>query len=169
MTQQNGKLIQLKASEIKELKESLLAKNNGICPICGKTISSDDAVLDHTHRLNKRQTPGENGYGLVRGAICRNCNLVEGKLANALRRYSGISQVEDKVIFLERLIEYYKTAKTNYIHPFEKMPVKNISKRQYNKLKKACNKKIPDYPKSGKLTKALAKLFDEFGISPYVG
>lgn len=164
---------QLKHSEINTLKQKLLEQNNYKCPICGKSLSLNDAVLDHVHRLNKSQVPGENGYGLVRNAICRECNLIEGKITNALRRYKGITNTLDKIEFLYRLIDYYQIPLTEYIHPTEKLPKKKVSKRQYNKLKTLYSKsgkkaKFPEYPKSGELTQKLKKLFEDFEISPYL-
>lgn len=165
-------LIQLKHSDIKTIKLELLEKQNHQCPICHRELSEDEFVLDHQHRLNKHQTPGENGAGLVRGAICNGDNLVEGKLSNALRRYRGITDVNDKIEFLESLIEYYKNYLTNYIHPTEKPQEPKVSKKNYNKLKKlytesGSKKKFPEYPKSGKLTKSLNELFEKFNISPF--
>jgi hypothetical protein len=58
-----------------------------------------------------------------------------------------------------------------YIHPNERPAKKKLGKRQYNKIVKYYfqmyprSKKIPEYPKSGKLTKEFAKLLaavDEF-------
>lgn len=161
-------MIYLKTTDVKALREKLLEQQNSICPLCGRTISNDKAVLDHQHRQRKSDPIGVNGDGMVRGVLCNNCNQIEGKIANALKRFQGITQKSDKIDFLYNLIKYYTHYQTDYVHPSEKLPVQKISKRQYNKLVKVCKTKVPDYPKSGTLTKALKKLFEKYEISPFV-
>jgi len=163
--QKNKDLKFLKNSDIKKVREELLISQNGICPLCGKEIK--DPVLDHQHK-RKSDKVGENGNGLVRGVLCRSCNAVEGKIINSMKRYLGNISKEETIEFLQNLIEYYKKEPYNLVHPSEWTEPK-ISKRQYNKLKKEYEKsgrkkKFPDFPKSGKITKELKKLSEEFEI-----
>lgn len=161
----------LKSSEIKEFKLDLLEKQGNVDAITGKPLKPENSVLDHQHRLNKSQPIGEDGAGLIRGVLENNVNMCEGKIFNALRRYCGIKTTEERIEFLEKLIQYYKNSTLDVVHPSEKLPQKKVSKFNYNKLKKEFSKKytkkFPPYPKSGKLTKDLDKYFKEFDIYPY--
>ena len=164
-------IIFLKSSQIKEIRNKILKEQNYICPLCGKEIREEDAVLDHQH-MRKSDKIGLNGNGLVRGVLHRTCNAVEGKIENSIKRYLGNLDIEDKLNFLSNLIEYYKKENYNYVHPNEFSEPK-ISKRQYNKLKKEYEKtgrrkKFPEFPKSGKMTKSLKEISEEFNISLYL-
>lgn len=163
-------LIQLKYSDISTIREKLLKDQQFKCAICGKDIENDSNItLDHQHKITKNQIIGEGGAGLVRGVLCRDCNSIEGKITNALKRYKNISNTAEKISFLYQLIEYYKKTPTNYIHPTERQQEKIVSKRQYNKLKKLYTgkAKFPEYPKSKKLTIKLQQLFNKYNINPY--
>lgn len=162
----------IKTSEILALKKELLEKQGFKDAITGKDLDLNDSVLDHQHKLNKSQELGEDGAGLVRGVLDRQVNMAEGKITNALRRFCGITTTADRIEFLEKLIEYYKQGTTDIVHPTEVPKLPNVSKRNFNILKKQYSAKYPkkktlEYPKSGKLTKNLEKLFAEFGINPY--
>ena len=62
-----SELKQLKSSEIKSFRKSLLEKQNFKCAICGKTLSENDTgiSLDHQHRLNRNQEIGIDGSGCI--------------------------------------------------------------------------------------------------------
>ena len=161
-------LKQLKGSEVKELREKILENQGFKCAICGKTLSENDPgiALDHQHKLNKNQTLGIDGAGLIRGVLCRDCNTYEGKIFNNGTRYKQFKTVKERIEFLKQLIQYYEAGTYPFIHPTEKVPEKSVSKRQYNKLKKVCPK-VPEYPKSTRLTKKLKELFDKHQINPF--
>lgn len=161
-------LRQIKSTEVKELREKILENQGFKCAICGKTLSEDDTgiSLDHQHRLNKNQTLGTDGAGLIRGVLCRECNVYEGKIFNNGTRYKQFKTVKERIEFLKQLIQYYEAGTYPFIHPTEKVPEKSVSKRQYNKLKKVCPK-VPEYPKSTHLTKRLKELFDIYQINPF--
>lgn len=169
-------LRQLKSSEVKEVREDILKEQGGECAICGELIDeSSGASLDHQHML-KRETIGEDGAGLVRGVLCRSCNVMEGKIWNNMGRYIQPESVEERIQWLESLISYYRKDNYNLIHPNEKPTEPNISKKNYNKLKRLYSmdvesgnkkRKFPEYPKSGKMTIGLMTLFEEYDIPPY--
>lgn len=161
-------LRQIKSTEVKELREKILENQGFKCAICGKTLSEDDTgiSLDHQHRLNKNQVIGTDGAGLIRGVLCRDCNVYEGKIWNNGTRYKQFKTVKERIEFLKQLIQYYEAGTYPFIHPTEKVPEKSVSKRQYNKLKKVCPK-VPEYPKSTHLTKRLKELFDIYQINPF--
>jgi len=165
-------LVQLKTCDIPTIRENLLKEQNGCCALCGIEISEVTGYsLDHQH-MTKKETIGVDGSGLVRGVLCRSCNIFEGKVWNSTQRYKQPENVKCRIDILEKLIEYYKKDNFNLIHPNEKIKEQIVSKSNYNKLKKQYllslkKKKFPEYPKSGKLTKILENLFTEFKIEPY--
>ncbi|UOK16725.1 putative DNA endonuclease VII [Vibrio phage phiKT1024] len=169
-------LRQLKASEVKEVREDILKEQGGVCALCGEEIDEHSgASLDHQHML-KRETVGEDGAGLVRGVLCRQCNVMEGKIWNNMGRYIQPENVQERIEWLESLISYYRKDNYDLIHPNEKPAEPKVSKKNYNKLKREYHKdienglkkrKFPEYPKSGKMTIGLMSLFEEYDIPPY--
>ena len=155
-------LIQLKTTEVQEFRDKLLQEQNNRCKICNKEITENSGIaLDHQHRFSKEPI-GENGAGLIRGVLCRNCNLLEGKIWNQSRRF-GISNKQDLVQWLHSLIDYLESDPTNYIHPSEKPKRPLLKKREYNKLCKILdekNLKKPAYTKY--LTKEIAEKFEKY-------
>lgn len=162
-------LKQLKGTEVKELREKILKKQGYRCAICGKEITLENSVLDHQHKQRKSDINGENGNGQIRGVLCQEDNLCEGKIWNSTGRFQGARTPQDRINWLRKLIEYYSKDPYPFIHPTEKVPEKSVSKRQYNKLKKVCETedKVPEYPKSTHLTKKLKELFDKYKINPF--
>jgi len=163
------KLKQLKSTEVQNLRNDILDEQNGCCAICGDLITDESGIsLDHQHKTSK-ETIGEDGAGLVRGVLCRACNVWEGKIWNNTQRYRQPESVNERVEMLKSLIAYYEKGTYDIIHHSEKPKEPIVSKRNYNKLKKAYNgkKKFPEYPKSGKLTMGLGILFEEYDIEPY--
>ncbi len=167
-----SELIQLNTKDIPIIREELLKEQSNKCKICNEEITENSgASLDHQHR-NKKDIIGDDNGGLIRGVLCRACNVYEGKIWNNSARYGRGKTVQERILWLESLVEYYKSDVTNYIHPSEKPKEPKISKRNYNKLKKLYNEsdrkaKFQEFPKSGKITKKLEILFNEFNINPY--
>lgn len=170
------KFKEMKQHEIKVLKEKLWLKNGKKCPVLGKEIPLEKMALDHNHKRND-EAYSEN-KGTIREALDFRTNAVLGKLENALKR-TGLSNDPDFSIgdFLRNAATYFENGAYvdedgyMYIHPNEVPKEPLLKKTSYNKLKKAylnsCKKaKFPEYPKSGKITKVLEKLFNEFNIKP---
>lgn len=170
-TQQNKEIIQLKSSDIKPLKEKWHGEQNGICPILKKEYPFDKFVIDHLHKL-KSEDAGADGKGCCRSAIEFRANALEGKITNNFKRL-GLDKEIDLPSFLRNLADYLENNHLNddilYIHPNEKPKDPLVSKKNYNKLKKAYTgkAKFPEYPNSRKLTKPLEKLFKEYNIEPH--
>ena len=160
-------LTNLKSKDIKTIKQMILEKQGYRCAICGKEITLENSVLDHQHKNKKADPNGINGDGLIRGVLCQEDNLSEGKIWNSTGRFQGARTPQDRINWLRKLIQYYEAGTYPFIHPTEKVPEKSISKRQYNKLKKVCPK-VPEYPKSTHLTKRLKELFDKYKINPFL-
>lgn len=160
----------LKTSEIKEVKAQILESQGFRCAICGKPLTLEESVLDHQHKMRKSDENGPDGNGLVRGALCQGCNLAEGKITNALFRFLQIRTTKDRILFLQKLIEYYSKGTYPFVHPTEVKKEPQVSKKNFNKLNKLYSKetgKVLEYPKSKKLTKKLKVLFEKYNISPY--
>ena len=158
-------MTQLKQADLSTWKKEQYEKQNGICPILGIKIPLEDFVVDHQHRT-KAEPVGENGAGMIRGAISRQANSWEGKVVNSFRRYGLHKFGVDICDALDNLSMYLRTYKTNLIHPSEKPKEPKITKTCYNKLVKAVNgkEKVPEFPKSGKLTKKLSLLFNKYNV-----
>lgn len=86
--------VKIKQSQVKDITESILATQKGVCPLCKQVIPKGMACLDHDH------TTGE-----IRGVLCRNCNGMEGRIHNrvvmAKRQLTCIE-------WLENLLKYWK-------------------------------------------------------------
>ena len=156
--------IQLRASQVKFIRDALIEKQNNKCCLCTKEL--DMPTLDHSH------SKYHNGDGKIRGVLCNTCNRLVGAIENnAVRNNIEFSELPD---FLRELANYVSKEHFSIIHPSEVKKEPPVSKRNYNLLKKEYIKsskkaKFPEYPKSKKLTVKLKQLFEEFNIEPYNG
>lgn len=154
------KLIYIKQSELKDLRKKYYDEQDGICPILKIKIPFEDCVLDHRH-LTKNETLGEDGAGCLRGVIHRGANSAEGTILSIYKR-RGLMKLVSYNDFLTGLTEFINNPPLfdmAIIHPSEKPKLKRLGKRQYNKVIKYWKqmypkRKEPDFPKSGKVTKA---------------
>lgn len=103
-------LRKLKASEVAQVREAIRTKRQkGICPLCDTKVAAAQATLDHDHTT-----------GLIRGVLCRNCNGIEGKIKNLVRRAKRALSPDE---WMRNLLDYHawhKTDRTNLIHPSHK-------------------------------------------------
>lgn len=160
------KFIQLSPKDLSKLKSELHKNQNDTCPLLGVKFKLEDMVVDHKHK--KKSDPcGPNGDGLVRGAINRFANALEGKITNNWKRM-GLDKHIDLPTYLRNLADYLENPPCEqvYIHPSEKPKRPKLKKSCYNKLKKEYSgrAKFPEYPKNGYLTKKLEKLFEQYQI-----
>lgn len=169
--------IPMKPKDIKPLREKIWKKNKKKCPVLGKEIPFSDTQLDHQHKtLNEEFSPKK---GVIRTCLDFRVNQILGKVENQIKRTGLDKDPEfDLPTFLRNQADYFEAGQYQdedgnyYIHPKELPKEPNVSKSNYNKLKKIYSqsrkkKKFPEYPKSKKLTKELQSLFKEFNISPY--
>ena len=165
--------IQLRAKDIPEYRNRLVKEQNGLCAICKEplnlTSKTSGVSLDHQHKT-LAETIGVNGAGLIRGVLCRDCNVFEGKIWNNSKRYNKFSNLPE---FLRAVADYLEQPNHPWIHPTSAPKPKKVSKRQYNKLCKAyaashLTAKMPVYPDKRAISKKLESLFDRFEISPYL-
>ena len=161
----------LKSSEIKEKRLSLLKEQNNKCLILKENLDENKAVLDHVHKEHKSFYTNTS---FIRGVIHSDINVLLGKIENQWNRSSKEIKQNYKLSNILRniadYIEYFEKNPTNIIHPREyKYP--KIMKSKYNKLKKIyeenSNKKFPPFPKSGKLTKPLKEIANQFNFNLY--
>ena len=177
-TNMKNTYIQLKTKDIQATRNKILKEDqDGKCALCKELITEKTGIsLDHQHRT-KNSEIGVNGGGLIRGVLCRRCNVFEGKIWNGSKRF-GIC--ENLSTWLRSLADYLDKENYPFIHPSEEKPEPKVSKRNYNKIAKLYKdeeftpvrknqKKKPmiEYPKSGKLTIPLKKLFDKYKVNPY--
>lgn len=157
----------------KELTELRKTKFNNCCPICKRSTTIDEMSLDHIHGSHRSIYPDTNK--LCRDLICRDCNVILGKIENQyLRSSKGLKESINLPELLRNLADYVETYSdiSNFeellIHPTEWKPEK-IKKSWFNKLKKrhlqSTGKELI-YPASGKLTKQLQALCEEYGFVP---
>jgi len=146
--------VYLERKDLKDFRKKLLEDNDFTCPICKKFIEPGKEVLDHCHQS-----------GCIRNTICRSCNIFLGKIENNCRRFN--ISLEELPQVLRNMADYIDADQWPILHPNEK-PKFILKKSSYNKLKKVYDgrAKFPDYPKSGKLTKKLERLFIEYDIDP---
>lgn len=162
-------IIQLKSSELSQLRQELANQNNNKCPLCNRSFEDVPAALDHKHKLKSEKNGGEMSLGLCRGTLCVYCNSVEGKLLHDLARYGKIrdnSKEGQRAIcnWLRKLADYYEQKPLRYIHPSEKEKEPFLQKSEYNKLKKRSMEleiKYPEYPKSKKYTKDIVNWIEK--------
>ena len=160
----------LTQKDLKKLREELF---NGVCPVCGRPTKLEEMSLDHIHGSHKSMYPETNK--LCRDLICRDCNVLIGKIENQFLRSSR--EIKDQIQLPELLrkiadyIEFY-AEKENFnellVHPSEWKP-KKIKKSWFNKLAKKYKEdtgKTIEYPSSGKLTKQLQSLSEKFDLEP---
>lgn len=147
---------ELKYSQIKLIRDSLLEYQNNVCLLCKNDI--EIPALDHYH--SKKQ----HGSGLVRGVLCNTCNRMTGVVENNLARNSV--NYSDAPEFLKTLADYLQHKREPYLYPSERKKKPKLMKSSYNKLVKLINKKqkVPKY--SSAYTKELEKLFKKYDLVP---
>lgn len=188
---QSIQLIQLKQKDIPKYRDLIIKEQQGLCAICKETLPIDEKngiSLDHQHRT-KNEPVGQNGAGLIRGVLCRDCNVFEGKIWNNSKRYGKFKTLPQ---FLRAVADYLEKENYPYIHPTEEEKPQRVSKRQYNLLikahkahnnktidkkpnnekpnngKKNNNMEIPPFPEKRKPSQKLLNLFATYNISPYL-
>lgn len=145
-------------AKFRRLRYEQWLNQNRICPILKQLIQIEDATFDHKHRT-KSEEIGEDGKGLLRGVIHKQANVVEGKIANMYKRY-GLHKFISLPDLLRNIADYIENPpmEPEYIHPDER-EFEKLGKRDYNRICKYYfhifprARKIPEYPKSGKMNK----------------
>lgn len=113
--------MRLKTTEVKGFRKQLLLRQGGICPLCETQIQEGQDTLDHDH-----------GTGHVRRVLCRNCNQIEGRVLQWVKK-SYTSPEE----FLANLARYWEDDyTTNPHHPNHKSDVEKQIMKLRRRLRK---------------------------------
>lgn len=122
-------------NNLPNIRKELVKRQHGRCPITGRDLRAmqpSNVVVDHNHRT-----------GVIRAALPRAINGMEGKLKNLCLRWGGC-QTEDEVIALLRgmadYLEHHKVPQTEWLHPEHLTPAEQRAKKNL-KARKAYAKK----------------------------
>lgn len=123
--------MRIKTAQIPVVKAQILKRQEGRCPLCTKGITVAEACLDHDHYT-----------GLIRGALCRNCNGIEGKVKGlALRGRRLLSQKQ----YIANIVRYWikhETDQTGLFHPTHLSDdEKRIKRNEKARKRRAATKK----------------------------
>jgi len=95
--------MKMKRTQIPEIRKMLMAKQNGVCPVCKGDLTRTMAiniVIDHDHET-----------GNVRAVMHRGCNKAEGSVLSTLRRWGKAESKTEVIKTLENLLEFWKLHK----------------------------------------------------------
>ena len=162
---------QLNQKDIQQYRKEILDKQDGICPLTQQEIKDGLACLDHAHEDSEHS---ETIEGQIRGVLNKYANSLEGSMRAKFKR-SGLSKEITFEEFLLNLYNYLMDYRHPLLHPSNKPRTKKLQKRSYMELKKEVDKannflkrkiKMPEYPKSKRLTKKLKQMYQDFGLVP---
>lgn len=106
----------IKVRDIPKIRAAFVKEQKGLCPICGRGLKGLTVTLDHCHDT-----------GFLRGALCNNCNGIEGKIANLLGRIDVQKIGEEEI--LKRWLEWQTRSNEKYIHPNVETSKEKIQRR----------------------------------------
>lgn len=99
----------LKTTEINEVKEILLERQDYICPLCDEDMSeveSRNICLDHSHVT-----------GQIRDVLCRNCNAIEGRVWNFANRAKRGGTIFGWLTRMMAYIDHHEENPSGIYHP----------------------------------------------------
>lgn len=134
--------VKVKAADLPAIKKELMAKQGNKCPITGRDLramTSSNVVVDHNHQT-----------GIIRAALPRAINGMEGKIRNLCIRWGGAKTPNEVLAILKGLVAYYETHKvpqTNYVHPTFLTPTEARNKKNAAARKKTANTVKASLPK----------------------
>lgn len=96
-------MIKIKHKDIKIIRQNKINAQDNKCKLCEQEI--DSPVLDHDHKS-----------GLIRGVLCRCCNLFLARIENKRALYRMTDDDKLRTV-LANTIEYLTTNHTDLIHP----------------------------------------------------
>lgn len=104
-------LKKIKQSDIPQIRKILIARQRGVCPICGKDLTRTrpvNLVVDHDHQT-----------GVIRAVLHRGCNGLDGKVLRFTKTWGKAKTLQDVIATLKRLIQFWElhiTPQTEWIH-----------------------------------------------------
>jgi len=133
--------VKLKQTEVPAIRMQIQVAQGNLCPLCHanfgdaklqgkKLVPKYTPVLDHNH---------DNGK--LRGVLCNNCNGMEGKIKNRVRRAKrDLSDIQ----WLRNLLgywEHHQEARSVYVYPTHKSDDdKRLLRNKRARLKRASHK-----------------------------
>lgn len=118
------------------IRNELVNRQLGKCPITGRDLramSPTNVVVDHCHKT-----------GVIRAALPRAINGLEGKLVNLCLRWGGCKSHSEVVQMLRGMADYldnHRIPQTEWIHPSHLSPVEARAKRNAKARAKYAKKK----------------------------
>ena len=106
---QKDHMKRITSGKINEVRQELLENQNFKCSMCDEDLKDEDNTnrhVDHNH-----------DSGMIRGVLCRRCNLLEGTLYYRFRRSGHVGKETDYIWWLEKHLAYLKKPETQYEHP----------------------------------------------------
>ena len=106
------------------INKELIRRQLGKCPITGRdlrSMSSSNVVVDHCHKS-----------GVIRAALPRGVNGLEGKLTEACIRWGNCQNKGEIISMLRNMANYlelHRTPQTEWIHPEHLSPVEARAKK----------------------------------------
>lgn len=124
-------------NNLPNIQKELIVRQGGRCPITGRDLramTSSNVVVDHDHES-----------GVIRAALPRSINGLEGKLVNLCIRWGSCKGKKEIVKMLRAMadyIEHHMTPRTEWIHPEHLTPLeKRIKRNKAARAKYAASKK----------------------------
>jgi hypothetical protein len=127
----------IKASQAVQVREALLKQQGYRCPLCNGSMRANatkNPALDHDHQT-----------GFIRDVLCINCNGIEGKVFNLVRRAKAELT---PLAWLENFIAYHRRHETpqhgGILHHTHKTPEeKRLAINAKARKSRAAAKKAP--------------------------
>lgn len=124
----------VKRKDLEKIRDELIEKQGGRCAICGQWFAEypkRDIVVDHDHVT-----------GVIRGALCRNCNRAEGKVRTQCVSAKRQSTPLKWLIKLCKYLILHNEPQTEWLHPTYKSPeelqeIKREKQRMYYARRRA--------------------------------
>ena len=129
-------MTRMKLGQVETVRQKLLVKQSYRCPLCDGTMfgnSKKNPALDHDHNT-----------GYLRDVLCINCNGIEGKVFNLVRRARGTLTTEER---LRNLLGYYQRHSTPqhggiFHHTHKTAEEKRLATNKKARLKRAKAKAV---------------------------
>lgn len=152
--------IQVQKKDLKEWRHKQWLKQGKKCAVTNKPLAFPDSVVDHKHKT-KKEVIGEDGKGLIRGVLHFGVNALEGKIANAYKRYA-LNKVAPLCDILRGLAAYIENPPVkNTVHPSSIPKRKKVSKTDIKRVFKYWKKMFPKR-KEPKVPKYITEQWEEY-------
>lgn len=104
-------------NNLPNIRNELIRRQSGKCPITGRSLKSmttSNVVVDHDHKT-----------GVIRAALPRAINGLEGKLVQQCVRWGGCKTKKEVIQMLRGMadyLEHHSSPQTEWIHPSHLSP-----------------------------------------------